>query len=125
MKTKVGLLSGGQRQAVTLLMATLQKPKLLLLDEHTAALDPATSAKVLQLSDQIIHEHGLTALMVTHNMQDAITYGNRLVMMNQGKIILDIKGEEKNKLTIEDLLHKFEDISGSKFASDSVLLGDR
>ena len=106
-------------------MATLQKPKLLLLDEHTAALDPATSAKVLQLSDQIIHEHGLTALMVTHNMQDAITYGNRLVMMNQGKIILDIKGEEKNKLTIEDLLHKFEDISGSKFASDSVLLGDR
>ena len=125
MKTKVGLLSGGQRQAVTLLMATLQKPKLLLLDEHTAALDPATSAKVLQLSDRIIHEHGLTALMVTHNMQDAITYGNRLVMMNQGKIILDIKGEEKNKLTIEDLLHKFEDISGSKFASDSVLLGDR
>ena len=125
MKTKVGLLSGGQRQAVTLLMATLQKPKLLLLDEHTAALDPATSAKVLQLSDRIIHEHGLTALMVTHNMQDAITYGNRLVMMNQGKIILDIKGEEKNKLIIEDLLHKFEDISGSKFASDSVLLGDR
>ena len=118
-------LSGGQRQALTLLMATLKKPKLLLLDEHTAALDPATSAKVLQLSDRIIHEHGLTALMVTHNMQDAITYGNRLVMMNQGKIILDIKGEEKNKLTIEDLLHKFEDISGSKFASDSVLLGDR
>lgn len=124
MKTKVGLLSGGQRQAVTLLMATLQKPKLLLLDEHTAALDPATSAKVLQLSDQIIRDHQLTALMVTHNMQDAITYGNRLVMMDKGKIILDISGEEKKKLTIEDLLHKFEDISGSKFASDSVLLGD-
>ena len=124
MKTKVGLLSGGQRQAVTLLMATLQKPKLLLLDEHTAALDPATSAKVLQLSDQIVRDHQLTALMVTHNMQDAITYGNRLVMMDKGKIILDISGEEKKKLTIEDLLHKFEDISGSKFASDSVLLGD-
>ena len=100
------------------------KPKLLLLDEHTAALDPATSAKVLQLSDQIIRDHQLTALMVTHNMQDAITYGNRLVMMDKGKIILDISGEEKKKLTIEDLLHKFEDISGSKFASDSVLLGD-
>ena len=123
MKTKVGLLSGGQRQAVTLLMATLQKPKLLLLDEHTAALDPATSAKVLQLSDKIIHENGLTALMVTHNMQDAITYGNRLVMMDKGKLILDISGEEKKNLTIEDLLHKFEEVSGSKFASDSVILG--
>ena len=123
MKTKVGLLSGGQRQAVTLLMATLQKPKLLLLDEHTAALDPATSAKVLQLSDKIIHEHNLTALMVTHNMQDAITYGNRLVMMDKGRLILDISGEEKKNLTIEDLLHKFEEVSGSKFASDSVILG--
>ena len=123
MKTPVGLLSGGQRQAVTLLMATLQKPQLLLLDEHTAALDPATSAKVLALSDKIIHENGLTALMVTHNMQDAITYGNRLIMMDKGRIILDISGEEKKHLTIEDLLHKFEEVSGSKFASDSVILG--
>ncbi len=123
MKTKVGLLSGGQRQAVTLLMATLQKPRLLLLDEHTAALDPATSAKVLTLSDQIIHDNSLTALMVTHNMQDAITYGNRLIMMDKGRVILNISGEEKKHLTIEDLLHKFEEVSGSKFASDSVILG--
>ena len=123
MTTKVGLLSGGQRQAVTLLMATLQKPKLLLLDEHTAALDPATSAKVLQLSDQIIRENNLTALMVTHNMQHAIDYGNRLIMMNNGQIILDISGEEKKNLTIADLLHKFESLSGDKFATDSVLLG--
>ena len=123
MKTKVGLLSGGQRQAVTLLMATLQKPRLLLLDEHTAALDPATSAKVLTLSDQIIHDNSLTALMVTHNMQDAITYGNRLIMMDKGRVILDISGEEKKHLTIEDLLHKFEEVSGSKFTSDSVILG--
>ena len=123
MKTKVGLLSGGQRQAVTLLMATLQKPRLLLLDEHTAALDPATSAKVLALSDQIIHDNALTALMVTHNMQDAITYGNRLIMMDKGRVILDISGEEKKHLTIEDLLHKFEEVSGSKFTSDSVILG--
>lgn len=123
MKTKVGLLSGGQRQAVTLLMATLRKPRLLLLDEHTAALDPATSAKVLSLSDKIIGENSLTALMVTHNMQDAITYGNRLIMMDNGRVILDIAGDEKKQLTIEDLLHKFEEISGSKFASDSVILG--
>lgn len=123
MSTKVGLLSGGQRQAVTLLMATLQKPKLLLLDEHTAALDPATSAKVLELSDKIIRENNLTALMVTHNMQNAIDYGNRLIMMNGGKIILDISGEEKKRLTIEDLLKKFESISGGKFTTDSVLLG--
>ena len=123
MSTKVGLLSGGQRQAVTLLMATLQKPKLLLLDEHTAALDPATSAKVLELSDKIIKENNLTALMVTHNMQNAIDYGNRLVMMNGGRIILDISGEEKKCLTIEDLLKKFESISGGKFTTDSVLLG--
>lgn len=123
MKTKVGLLSGGQRQAVTLLMATLRKPRLLLLDEHTAALDPATSAKVLSLSDKIIGENSLTALMVTHNMQDAITYGNRLIMMDKGRVILDIAGDEKKQLTIEDLLHKFEEISGSKFASDSVILG--
>lgn len=123
MTTKVGLLSGGQRQAVTLLMATLQKPKLLLLDEHTAALDPATSSKVLKLSDKIIKEHNLTALMVTHNMQNAIDYGNRLIMMDNGKIILDISGEEKKRLTIEDLLKKFESISGGKFTTDSVLLG--
>ena len=123
MSTKVGLLSGGQRQAVTLLMATLQKPKLLLLDEHTAALDPATSAKVLELSDKIIKENNLTALMVTHNMQNAIDYGNRLVMMNGGRIILDISGEEKKRLTIEDLLKKFESVSGGKFTTDSVLLG--
>lgn len=123
MSTKVGLLSGGQRQAVTLLMATLQKPKLLLLDEHTAALDPATSANVLELSDKIIKENNLTALMVTHNMQNAIDYGNRLVMMNGGRIILDISGEEKKRLTIEDLLKKFESVSGGKFTTDSVLLG--
>ena len=100
MTDKVGLLSGGQRQALTLLMASLQKPKLLLLDEHTAALDPATAAKVLELSDQIVEENGLTALMITHNMKDAITHGNRLIMMNEGHIILDISGEEKKKLTI-------------------------
>ena len=123
MSTKVGLLSGGQRQAVTLLMATLQKPKLLLLDEHTAALDPATSANVLELSDKIIKENNLTALMVTHNMQNAIDYGNRLVMMNGGRIILDISGEEKKRLTIEDLLKKFESVSGGKFTTGSVLLG--
>ena len=121
--SKVGLLSGGQRQALTLLMATLIKPQLLLLDEHTAALDPATSAKVLELSDKIIKENNLTALMVTHNMQNAIDYGNRLIMMNGGKIILDISGEEKKRLTIEDLLKKFESISGGKFTTDSVLLG--
>ena len=123
MTAKVGLLSGGQRQALTLLMASMKQPKLLLLDEHTAALDPATSAKVLALSDQIIHDNALTALMVTHNMQDAITYGNRLIMMDKGRVILDISGEEKKHLTIEDLLHKFEEVSGSKFTSDSVILG--
>ena len=107
MTSKVGLLSGGQRQALTLLMATLKKPKLLLLDEHTAALDPKTAAKVLALSDKMIEENNLTAMMVTHNMRDAIVHGNRLIMMNEGKVILDIKGEEKKKLTVEDLLHKF------------------
>ena len=122
MTSKVGLLSGGQRQALTLLMATIQKPKLLLLDEHTAALDPKTAAKVLQLSDKIIAENQLTAMMVTHNMNDAITHGNRLIMMNEGKVILDIKGEEKKKLTVEDLLHKFEEISGEEFANDKALL---
>ena len=122
MTSKVGLLSGGQRQALTLLMATLKKPKLLLLDEHTAALDPKTAAKVLALSDKMIEENNLTAMMVTHNMRDAIAHGNRLIMMNEGKVILDIKGEEKKKLTVEDLLHKFEEISGEEFANDKALL---
>lgn len=120
--SKVGLLSGGQRQAITLLMATLQNPKLLLLDEHTAALDPKTSAKVLEISDKIIKENSLTAMMVTHNMNDAIAYGNRLIMMHEGKVILDISGEEKKKLTVEILLHKFEEVSGSEFANDKTLL---
>ena len=123
MTSKVGLLSGGQRQALTLLMATLQKPKLLLLDEHTAALDPKTAAKVLELTDKIIFENNLTTLMITHNMRDAIAHGNRLIMMNEGKIILDIGPEEKKKLTVEDLLQKFEDVSGQEFASDKALLG--
>lgn len=122
MTSKVGLLSGGQRQALTLLMATLKKPRLLLLDEHTAALDPKTAAKVLELSDRIIAEQGLTAMMVTHNMRDAIIHGNRLIMMNEGKVILDIKGEEKKKLTVEDLLKKFEEVSGEEFANDKALL---
>ena len=122
MTSKVGLLSGGQRQALTLLMATIQKPKLLLLDEHTAALDPKTAAKVLQLSDKIIAENQLTAMMVTHNMNDAITHGNRLIMMNEGQIVLDIGGEEKKNLTVEDLLQKFEQVSGEKFANDQALL---
>lgn len=123
MTSKVGLLSGGQRQALTLLMATLKNPKLLLLDEHTAALDPKTAAKVLELSDKIIAEQHLTAMMVTHNMRDAIVHGNRLIMMNEGKVILDIKGEEKKKLTVEDLLKKFEEVSGEEFANDKALLG--
>ncbi len=122
MTSKVGLLSGGQRQALTLLMATLQKPKILLLDEHTAALDPKTAAKVLDLSEKIIRENHLTAMMVTHNMKDAIAYGNRLIMMNEGHIILDIRGEEKKKLTVEDLLQKFEQASGEEFANDETLL---
>ncbi len=122
MSTKVGLLSGGQRQAITLLMATLQKPKLLLLDEHTAALDPKTAEKVLELSDKIIKENNLTALMVTHNMQNAITHGNRLIMMNSGKIILNISGEEKKKLTVDELLKKFEKVSNSKIENDRMLL---
>ena len=123
LNTKVGLLSGGQRQALTLLMATLKKPKLLLLDEHTAALDPKTAAKVLELSDKIIAENNLTALMVTHNMKDAIAHGNRLIMMWDGKIILDIRGEEKKNLTVEDLLKQFTIASGKEFASDRALLG--
>jgi len=123
MSSKVGLLSGGQRQALTLLMATLKKPKLLLLDEHTAALDPKTAARVLALSERMVEENGLTAMMVTHNMRDAIVHGNRLVMMNEGKIIVDIRSEEKKRLTVEDLLKKFEEVSGEEFANDQVLLG--
>jgi len=120
--TKVGLLSGGQRQALTLLMATLRRPKLLLLDEHTAALDPATAAKVLSLTDKIVSEHRLTTLMITHNMKDAITHGNRLIMMNEGKIIFDVAGEEKSNLTKADLLQKFADLSGGGLESDRMLL---
>ncbi|MGN0974536.1 MAG: ABC transporter ATP-binding protein [Gemmiger sp.] len=122
MTSKVGLLSGGQRQAVTLLMATLQKPKLLLLDEHTAALDPKTAAKVLTLSDKIVQEHHLTTLMITHNMKDAIKYGNRLVMMHEGRIIYDVRGEEKAALHVSDLLARFEQVSGGEFANDRMLL---
>ena len=122
MTSKVGLLSGGQRQALTLLMATLKKPELLLLDEHTAALDPKTAAKVLSLTEEIIHEQNLTALMVTHNMKDAIQIGNRLIMMHEGKIIYDVKGEEKKNLTIDNLLHKFEEVSGEEFANDRMML---
>ena len=111
MNAKAGLLSGGQRQALTLLMATLKKPSLLLLDEHTAALDPKTAAKVLEISDRIIEEHKLTAMMVTHNMRDAIRHGNRLIMMDSGRIILDIQGEEKKRLTVEELLERFHPVS--------------
>ena len=118
----MGLLSGGQRQALTLLMATLKKPRLLLLDEHTAALDPKTADKVLRLTDQLVEENKLTTLMVTHNMKDAIRHGNRLIMMHDGRIILDIKGEEKKKLTVEDLLKRFGQASGSEFLEDRALL---
>lgn len=120
---KVGLLSGGQRQALTLLMATLKKPKLLLLDEHTAALDPKTAAKVLETTEMIVNRDHLTTLMITHNMKDAIEHGNRLIMMMDGNIILDIAGEEKKKLTVTDLLHKFEEASGEEFVSDKAILG--
>ena len=122
LSSKVGLLSGGQRQAITLLMASIQKPRLLLLDEHTAALDPKTAAKVLEISDRIIADHHLTAMMVTHNMKDAIVHGNRLIMMHEGRVILNIAGEEKKKLTVEDLLHQFEKVSGEEFANDKALL---
>ncbi|TCL59030.1 putative ABC transport system ATP-binding protein [Kineothrix alysoides] len=122
MTSKVGLLSGGQRQALTLLMATLQQPNLLLLDEHTAALDPKTAEKVLRVTDQIIEENHLTALMVTHNMKDAIAHGNRLIMMHDGRVILNISGEEKKKLTVADLLHQFEHVSGEEFTSDKAIL---
>ena len=120
--TKVKLLSGGQRQALTLLMASMQKPKLLLLDEHTAALDPKTAAKVLDLSDRIVEENALTTLMVTHNMKDAIAHGNRLIMMDAGRVVVDISGEDKKKLTVPDLLALFSDASGSTEANDKMLL---
>ena len=122
MTAKVGLLSGGQRQALTLLMAALQQPKLLLLDEHTAALDPRTAEKVLDLSDRIVQEHGLTTLMITHNMKDAIAHGNRLIMMDAGQVVVDVSGEEKKKLTVPDLLAMFSRASGSDEANDKMLL---
>jgi len=122
LSAKLGLLSGGQRQAVTLLMATLNRPKLLLLDEHTAALDPKTAAKVLALTDRLVTENHLTTLMVTHNMHDAIAHGNRLIMMHEGRIVVDVSGEEKKQLTISQLLGLFEQASGSAFTSDKVIL---
>ncbi|NLX63656.1 MAG: ABC transporter ATP-binding protein [Clostridiaceae bacterium] len=122
LQTKVGLLSGGQRQAITLLMATIKKPKLLLLDEHTAALDPKTAERVLSMTDQLIKENNLTTMMITHNMRDAIKYGNRLIMMHDGRVILDIKGDEKKKLTVESLLKRFGNASGEEFAYDRTLL---
>ena len=122
MSSKVGLLSGGQRQALTLLMATLQKPKLLLLDEHTAALDPQTARKVLDLTNEMVTEQNLTALMVTHNMKDAIQIGNRLIMMHDGRIIYDVSGKEKKELTVDDLLKKFAEASGGEFANDRMML---
>lgn len=122
LSTKMGLLSGGQRQAITLLMAAMKKPKILLLDEHTAALDPKTAAKVLEISEKLISENNLTAMMVTHNMKDAIRYGNRLIMMNNGRIIFDVSGEEKKALTVEVLLAKFSQMSGEEFSNDRALL---
>lgn len=122
MSSKVGLLSGGQRQALTLLMATLKKPELLLLDEHTAALDPKTASKVLDITERIINQHHLTAMMVTHNMKDAIRLGNRLIMMHEGRIIYDVAGEEKKNLKVFDLLEKFEQASGGEFANDRMML---
>ncbi|HHY10608.1 MAG TPA: ATP-binding cassette domain-containing protein, partial [Firmicutes bacterium] len=118
----VGTLSGGQRQALSLLMATVKQPKLLLLDEHTAALDPKTAVKVLSLTDKIIRENKLTAMMVTHNMRDALNCGNRLIMMHEGSIVWDIKGELKQKLTVEHLLKRFGEVSGDQFAEDAMLL---
>ena len=123
MTAKVGLLSGGQRQALTLLMATLKKPKLLLLDEHTAALDPKTAAKVLALTEKIVTRDQLTTLMITHNMRDALRYGNRLIMLHNGRVIIDVQGEEKKHLQIADLLEMFEQASGAEMASDRLLLG--
>lgn len=122
LSAKVGTLSGGQRQALTLLMATLQKPKLLLLDEHTAALDPKTAAKVMELTQRLVTEHKLTTIMITHNMRDAINYGNRLIMLHEGRVILDISGEEKKKLTVTNLLEMFTKASGDEFASDKAIL---
>ena len=122
LSSKVGLLSGGQRQAVTLLMATMNRPKLLLLDEHTAALDPKTASKVLHLTNKIVSENNLTTLMITHNMHDALEYGNRLIMMHEGNVVVDVRGEEKKNLTIEQLLQLFEASSGSKFSSDKAML---
>ena len=122
MSSKVGLLSGGQRQALTLLMAALRTPKLLLLDEHTAALDPKTAAKVLELTEKIVAEQKLTAMMVTHNMKDAIAMGNRLIMMNAGRVVVDVRGEEKKKLTREDLMQLFEKAAGQEIANDRMLL---
>ena len=122
MSSKVGLLSGGQRQAITLLMATLQNPKVLLLDEHTAALDPKTAAKVLKLTETIVAENNLTTIMITHNMRDAIHYGNRLVMMHEGQIIYDVRGEEKSALQVSDLMEKFETASGEEFSNDRMIL---
>ena len=120
---KVGLLSGGQRQALTLLMAAMQKPKLLLLDEHTAALDPKTAAKVLDATQRIVEKDNLTTLMITHNMRDAIAYGNRLIMMYDGRVVVDVSGEEKKNLTVERLLNLFSQVSGSDEADDKLLLG--
>ena len=122
MTTKVGLLSGGQRQALTLLMATLQQPKLLLLDEHTAALDPKTAAKVLEATQRIVEKNHLTTMMITHNMRDAISYGNRLIMMYEGHVVVDVSGEEKKNLTVEQLLNLFSRASGSDEADDKLLL---
>lgn len=122
MQAKVGLLSGGQRQALTLLMATLTNPHVLLLDEHTAALDPKTAAKVLELTEQIVGERKLTTLMVTHNMNDATRLGNRLIMMHEGRVIYDVAGDEKRALTVPDLLQKFEEVSGGELANDRMLL---
>ena len=124
MTSKVGLLSGGQRQALTLLMATLKKPKLLLLDEHTAGLDPQTAKTVLDLTKQIVDEQKLTAMMVTHNMKDALSIGNRLIMMHSGRVIYDVSGEEKKSLKVEDLLRKFEEASGGEFANDRMMLAN-
>lgn len=123
LSTKVGLLSGGQRQAVTLLMAAMNEPKLLLLDEHTAALDPKTAAKVLSITDEIVRENHLTTLMITHNMKDAIRLGNRLIMMHEGRIIYEVSGEEKQKLEVADLMALFSNASKGEFANDRMLLG--
>ena len=122
LSTKVGLLSGGQRQALTLLMASMCKPKLLLLDEHTAALDPKTAARVLEITDKIVTENRLTTLMITHNMKDAIAYGNRLIMLQDGRVIVDVEGEEKKRLTVDDLMGLFAQASGSEFTNDRAIL---